>query len=250
MAEERKRLRVLLAHAEQAFVKQVRLLLQTEERIELVGGVTDGDSATEQFLCCRPDLTILDTDLPRADGLTVAARIRSRDRDTGILLMSVFMGAQVSAESELLRIDYMMRKPVSPEALCEQIRLWAAGVKFRQEKSENVVFERRLSKILRVIGMRGNTKGFRCTFDMLCLTRDGKVGLTKVIYPDIAKKYNSTGENVERIIRYAIHNAWLNCSTEVLARYFGREYAEMDQISNGEFCSRLFQYLNETEDEN
>ena len=45
--------------------------------------------------------------------------------------------------------------------------------------------------------------------------------VTKILYPTIAKKYNTTSSRVERAIRHAIEVAWTRGKVEVLDSFFG-----------------------------
>ena len=45
--------------------------------------------------------------------------------------------------------------------------------------------------------------------------------VTKVLYPDVARKYGTTSSRVERAIRHAIEVAWDRGDLEVLQWYFG-----------------------------
>ena len=45
--------------------------------------------------------------------------------------------------------------------------------------------------------------------------------ITKMLYPTVAKKFNTSASRVERAIRHAIEVAWTRGDTEVLNRIFG-----------------------------
>lgn len=71
-------IRVLLADDHHLVREALALLLGTEDGIEVVVDVGRGDEAVEQALKHRPDIAVLDIDMPGLDGLSAAERI-SRD---------------------------------------------------------------------------------------------------------------------------------------------------------------------------
>lgn len=94
MADEKQKLRVLLACADSELSRYVARRLPENGKIELAGWTEDGARALELYRDTRPGLVVLDTDLFHVDGLTVASRIREQGGKETILLLSAFQGAQ------------------------------------------------------------------------------------------------------------------------------------------------------------
>ena len=69
-------------------------------------------------------------------------------------------------------------------------------------------------------------------------------GVTKILYPDVAKKYNSTPQRVEKAIRHAIEVAWTDNVVE-LRREF-EDGRENRRPTNSEFISRISTYIKMT----
>ncbi len=64
--------------------------------------------------------------------------------------------------------------------------------------------------------------------------------VTKVLYPAVAKKYNTTSSRVERAIRHAIEVAWDRGDIEVLQNYFGYTISSVKgKPTNSEFISMI-----------
>ena len=62
--------------------------------------------------------------------------------------------------------------------------------------------------------------------------------VTKVLYPAVAKKYNTTSSRVERAIRHAIEVAWTRGRIENINQLFGFQvYTKNDKPTNGEFIA-------------
>jgi two-component system response regulator (stage 0 sporulation protein A) len=63
------KMRILLACADESLLKQTKRLMQASNELELVGCTSNGTKAWEMIRQKTPDMVVLDTDLPYADGL-------------------------------------------------------------------------------------------------------------------------------------------------------------------------------------
>jgi len=81
------RSRVLLVDDHAGFRLQARALLEAEG-YEVVGEATDGASGLAAAGHLRPDVVLLDIQLPGIDGFNVARELRARDPETSIVLIS------------------------------------------------------------------------------------------------------------------------------------------------------------------
>lgn len=64
--------------------------------------------------------------------------------------------------------------------------------------------------------------------------------VTKLLYPSVAKMYNTTPSRVERAIRHAIEVAWDRGDVDVLSSYFGYTIqSEREKPTNSEFIAMI-----------
>ena len=64
--------------------------------------------------------------------------------------------------------------------------------------------------------------------------------MTKLLYPTVAKKHNTTASRVERAIRHAIEVAWDRGNIDVLDSYFGYTIQnERGKPTNSEFIAMI-----------
>ena len=215
------KMRILLACADESLLQQTKRLMQASNELELVGCTSNGTKAWEMIRQKTPDMVVLDTDLPYADGFAVASWMRQNKMwDTSIILLSSFIGGPTYVECSLLHINVLLRKPICADALYERIKLAVTCT------SRGDTVEQRLAQILRELGMREQTIGYQCALLTVCLYRETNgASITKIIYHSVAQQMNSEGGNVERNMRYAVHRAWDKCDKAVLARYFGEARA-------------------------
>src|SRR6266704_4034129 len=96
----------------------------------LVVEAQDGPSALAVFAGERPDLVILDVNLPRIDGLEVLKRIRAGGARTPVMMLTVRSAEEDQVRGLDLGADDYLAKPFSPRTLLARVRalLRRAGV--------------------------------------------------------------------------------------------------------------------------
>lgn len=90
-------------------------------------------------------------------------------------------------------------------------------------KEEPKSIEIRIYEFLAEIGIPSNIKGYNYIKTALILTYNDSTileNITKVLYPEIAKKYDSTSSRVERAIRHAIEVACTKGNAELINKIF------------------------------
>ena len=84
--------------------------------------------------------------------------------------------------------------------------------------------EAQVTRIIHQIGVPAHIKGYQYLRTAILLTvKDSDIinSVTKVLYPSVAKKYQTTTSRVERAIRHAIEVAWDRGDVDTLNSYFG-----------------------------
>jgi len=102
----------------------------------------------------------------------------------------------------------------------------ASGSAVRPDPSENgrADIETQVTKIIHEIGVPAHIKGYQYLRTAIMLTiNDSDIinSVTKILYPSVAKKYQTTTSRVERAIRHAIEVAWDRGDVDTLNSYFG-----------------------------
>ncbi|GGZ71166.1 response regulator [Streptomyces echinoruber] len=85
-----KSIRVLLAEDQGMMRGALALLLGMEEDIEVVAQVAAGDRIVDEVLTHRPDVALLDIELPGRSGLDAAAELRAQAPDCRVLILTTF----------------------------------------------------------------------------------------------------------------------------------------------------------------
>ena len=103
--------------------------------------------------------------------------------------------------------------------------------------------ESHVTKIIHQIGVPAHIKGYQYLRTAILMTvRDSEVinSVTKVLYPSVAKKYQTTTSRVERAIRHAIEVAWDRGDIDTLNSYFGYTIqVDRGKPTNSEFIAMI-----------
>lgn len=107
------RCRLVLADDAEDLRYMLRVKLQMEEAVEVVGEAGDGYEAVEAVARTRPDAVLLDLSMPRMDGLEACARIRSANPDIRIVILSGWGAATMGTEALAAGADAYVEKGAS-----------------------------------------------------------------------------------------------------------------------------------------
>jgi two-component system, LytTR family, response regulator AlgR len=112
-------MRVLIVDDEPLARARLAALLGECEDVEIVGSVGDGEAALMALADARPDILLLDINMPGLDGKALAARLANRARPQ-IVFCTAYEAHAVHA-FELGAADYLL-KPVRVERLRDALR--------------------------------------------------------------------------------------------------------------------------------
>ena len=107
----------------------IAFLIKTQPDMELVAEACDGEEAIEQFRRHRPDVTLMDLQMPNVNGTEAISRIRNEFPDAKILVLSTYAGdVQVLKAIKAGARGYIVKGNVRRELL-DAIRTVHAGRK-------------------------------------------------------------------------------------------------------------------------
>ena len=220
----------------------VRLLedyISSQEDMEVIGVAYNGKDCLNMLGNMEPDVVLLDIIMPHLDGLAVLEKIRSQVQGNipNVIMLTAFGQEDVTKKAVELGASYFILKPFDMDQLGSTIRLvsgTSSSANHSKTPSPNQYrssFESKpknldasITSIIHEIGVPAHIKGYlylREAISMVYNDIELLGSITKVLYPDIAKKYNTTASRVERAIRHAIEVAWSRGNIDSISTLFG-----------------------------
>ena len=248
------RIRILTADPNREFCRQLSELVAAEGDMEIVGMAADGMEALERAAELQPDLMLLELVLPKLDGLEVLRRLRERGSQCRVIVLSGFVNSKVIAECSECGAEYFIPKPCDVQALITRIRQLSfdlprtpgVGVDFRESAEvmhPDADLEEVVTDIIHEIGVPAHIKGYQYLREAIILTikdMDMINAVTKVLHPEVAKRFGTTPSRVERAIRHAIEVAWDRGDVETLQKFFGYTVSGIKgKPTNSEFIAMI-----------
>jgi DNA-binding NarL/FixJ family response regulator len=119
--------RVVLADDQEMVRAGLRMLLDFQPDLEVVGEAADGLAAVEVATRTRPDVVLMDVRMPRCDGIEAARRIVAALPETAVVVLTTFDDDASLAEALRAGVSGFLLKVAPPEQLLHAVRTVAAG---------------------------------------------------------------------------------------------------------------------------
>ncbi|SDH35757.1 sporulation transcription factor Spo0A [Alteribacillus bidgolensis] len=230
------KIKVCVADDNRELVGLLNEYIGAQEDMEVTGRAYNGQECLKMVEETQPDVLVLDIIMPHLDGLAVLNKINSGQHNPRpkIIMLTAFGQEDVTKKAVNLGVSYYVLKPFDMETLISNIREVCSGetsvvqqaYSYNNESKEEpeINLNQSITNIIHEIGVPAHIKGYmylREAISMVYNDIDLLGSITKVLYPDIAKKYNTTSSRVERAIRHAIEVAWSRGNFESISRMFG-----------------------------
>lgn len=227
--------KVLLVDDNQELIELMKSYLNEQDDMKVVGTAYNGKDCLNFLGNDTPDVIILDIIMPHIDGLAVLSQIKRNPetKHVNVIILTAFGQEDVTKKAVNLGASYFILKPFDLEYLAEQIRQTQGRTNelpFHEQlitsKSPEKKFdlEASITNIIHEIGVPAHIKGYMYLREAITMVyNDIELlgSITKVLYPDIATKFNTTASRVERAIRHAIEVAWSRGNIDSISSLFG-----------------------------
>lgn len=255
-----KQIKILLCENGREFREQAEQEMRKRAEWNVLPSCRDGRECLERVRSARPDVLILDCIMPKMDGMEVLSALsREGIHPSKILCTSSFVNDLMIADMQKYQVDYFLLKPVEARVLCDKISQVcsyqkpasktagdirrAEGEQQDQQRLARLQLEREITDILHEIGIPAHIKGYmylRTAILETYLNVDYLGQITKVLYPEIARRYMTTSSRVERAIRHAIEVAWNRGNIDAIDEIFAYTIsASKAKPTNSEFIAMI-----------
>ena len=237
---------VFIADSAEDFCTGLIAALQRSDGFQVVGTANDGEQAIRQILDRKPDVLVLDLMLSKQDGISVLRAISGMEHRPVTLATSAFVTEYVSSSAANLGVRYLMLKPCDMTALVERLEEIRGGESLRvpaPRRPDKTSIEAMVTSIIHEIGVPAHIKGYQYLREAIIIAvndMDVINAITKVLYPQVAKTFQTTPSRVERAIRHAIEVAWDRGDLDTLQRFFGYTVSNTKgKPTNSEFIALI-----------
>jgi DNA-binding NarL/FixJ family response regulator len=134
-------MRVLIADDHGIVRSGVRLLLEREPGIEVVGEASDGVEAREMAIREKPDLAILDVKMPRLTGLQATREIREQAPDVAVLILSMHDDERYLFEALKAGASGYVLKHQADQELIDAVRAIERGEPFLTPEAQRALIK-------------------------------------------------------------------------------------------------------------
>ena len=216
-------------------------MVTSDRELKLVGKADNGEELYQIIRNKEPDVVLLDLIMPKMDGIRVMEEVQKNTnlkKHPRFIIITAIGQEQITEDAFRKGASYYIMKPFHNETVLNQIKQFKknpqndkykmkiANISSTQEES----LESRVTNMIHEIGIPAHIKGYHYLRDSILMAiedMDVLNAITKILYPTVAKKHQTTSSRVERAIRHAIEVAWSRGKIDILDKLFGYT------ISNG-----------------
>lgn len=189
----------------------------------------DGIEVLEAIQSFRPDIVVMESFMPHIDSIGIMKSVgAAKEGAPHFIVTSSYENNQIEKEIMNNGASFYMMKPFDLSVLVDRIQNLANKIRYEhssvKDRMQNQDLEVVVTDVIHQIGVPAHIKGYHYLREAIILSiKDNEMinSVTKLLYPTIAKTFNTTSSRVERAIRHGIEVAWDRGDVDVLNSYFG-----------------------------
>ncbi len=230
-------LNVAIADDNDQILEILENLVNDDNELQLVGKANNGEEMYEIIKDKQPDVVLLDLIMPKMDGLSVIERAKNDNelkKCPTFIVVSAVGQERITKEAFTKGASYYIMKPFQTELILGSIkhikddpvtmRVVEKKIDYLQVEDKEIGLETMVTELLHEIGIPAHIKGYHYLRESIMMSieeNDILNAVTKILYPTVAKRYQTTSSRVERAIRHAIEVAWSRGKLDTLEELFG-----------------------------
>ena len=228
-------LNVAIADDNERMVEILDNIVKKDEDIHIVGKANNGEDVYHMIKEKEPDVVLLDLIMPKLDGLSVMERINKDHtikKHPKFIVISAIGQEGITEDAFNLGAHYYIMKPFDNDMVLSRVRsiknymgVTSARTLFSpvQEIGTMENLENDVTDMIHEVGVPAHIKGYQYLRDAIMMViKEPEMlnSITKILYPTIAKRNQTTPSRVERAIRHAIEVAWSRGNMDIINSLF------------------------------
>ncbi len=250
--------KIVIVDDNKEFVNLLKMYINTQEDMEVIETLNDGQNVVNVIKEHNPDILLLDIIMPEKDGLGVLEdMIKENIKMPTTIVMSAIGQEKITQKAIALGATYYVVKPFDMATLVERLRdLLDSNVSLstntltyyskddlKIQTTNDTSIEVRATNIIHDVGVPAHIKGYQYIREAILLAVKNEEiinSITKSLYPTLARKFSTTPSRVERAIRHAIEVAWNRGQIEMHDKIFGYTVnSNKGKPTNSEFIAMI-----------
>ena len=204
----------------------------------------DGTALLETIISDAPDVAVMDAILPHMDAIELMKKVQaSGGKRSQFIVTSAYDNPFIEKQVMQGGAAYFMLKPFEISALGERITSLTQGGMTGRNAPGTENMEIVVTDVIHQLGVPAHIKGYHYLREaILSSIEDPELleSVTKLLYPTVAKRFDTTSSRVERAIRHAIEIAWDRGNLDTLNAFFGYTvYTCKGKPTNSEFIALI-----------
>lgn len=227
---------VAIADDNERMLELLGNIISSDKELSLVGKANNGEDVYRIIKTKEPDVVLLDLIMPKVDGLSVMDMVnkdKTIQKRPDFIIVTAVGQEKITEDAFRKGAAYYIMKPFRNEVLIEKIKNtrckrhaepFMQAMEVRKREEERKPLETRVTDMIHEIGIPAHIKGYHYLRDAIIMAvedMDVLNAITKILYPTVAKKHQTTASRVERAICHAIEVAWSRGKLDVLDELFG-----------------------------
>lgn len=232
------KLNVVIVDDNEKFRNLLGEIVSNDKDLHLLGTAANGEDACKMIKEKSPDIVLLDIIMPKLDGLGVLERIQNEKemiKKPAFIMMSAIGNQEIIDSAFELGASYYIIKPFDTQMILDRVKsLYNINIDVNRTKSTNSYeknalatgksIEEIVTEMIHDMGVPAHIKGYQYLREAIIMSVDDLEmlnSITKILYPEVAKRFHTTPSRVERAIRHAIEVAWGRGKVDTLEEFFG-----------------------------
>lgn len=248
-------LNVAIADDNERILNMLEEIINMDKSLQVVGKARNGEEMCQIIKNKEPDVVLLDLIMPKMDGLTVMEHVghdKTVKKQPHFIIVTAVGQERITEDAFNKGANYYIMKPFNNEVLLNRIKTVSKVFRNHDRKTEEMIentkmreeeLVNRVTNMLHEIGIPAHIKGYHYLRDAIMMSvedMDVLNAITKILYPTVAKKYQTTSSRVERAIRHAIEVAWSRGKLDTLDELFGYTVSNgKGKPTNSEFIALI-----------
>ena len=217
-----KKFKALVVDDNKEFTNSVLEHFKNNDVLEVTKVIHNGTEVINYLKNNEIDIIFLDFLMPGMDGVAILEAIKKENIKKKVIILSSFLEEYALKIIKKYHVDYYMLKPISLNSLEQRAIDLLSSSNTQNEISDEI--EIKTSELLHNLGIPSQIKGYQYLREGILLlyqNNDFIGGITRNLYPEIARLHDTTASRVERAIRHAIEVSWNRGDYNIMNKLFG-----------------------------